>query len=212
MDVYFKQKLKRNVLFWGKLSQVYTAIFIVVAYVYSFLEIAGDTMNMFAMMAVMASGITPITFVQAYFPTVISLGSGRKEAVCGIQFMYVITIVEYVLATYVAGFIFPKQAQSIASVSVQLWLMIGLTGIGQIMASICVLRKSKSRTVGLIVLGCVTFAASVGGILVAMNEMYALISNKTVFQWGLAIGAIMLYVVSLMTIVKSTKNYEAFRA
>lgn len=213
MDVYFKQKLKRNVLFWGKLAQVYTLIFIAVAYIYSFLGLAGDVLNMFMMMGVMGSIIIPITYIQAYLPTVISFGSCRKEAVYGIQFMFIINIVEFVAATWVAGFVFKEQAQFIAgTVYEQFWLMLGLTGMGQICSAFCLFKKCKGRTIGLIVSGCIAFICMVGGVLVGSKDFIDAVMDRTVLQVGLTIGAIVVYVVSVIWMVKSTKKYEAFRA
>lgn len=213
MDVYFKQKLKRNFLFWGKMAQVYTLIFIAVAYVYAFLGIAGDTLNMFMMMAVMGSVIIPITYVQAYLPTVISFGSCRKEAVYGLQFMFAINIVEFVVATWIAGFIFQEQSQFIAgAVYEQFWLMLGLTGVGQIISAISVVKKSKGRTVGLIVSGCIAFCCVVGGILAGAKDFVDTLIDRTVFQVGLTIGAIIVYGISVVTIIRCTQKYEAFHA
>lgn len=213
MDAYFKQKLKRNILFWGKLGQIYTLIMIGVAYIYSFLGIAGDTLNMFMMMAVMGSVILPITYVQAYLPTVISFGSGRKEAVYGLQFLFALNIVEIVIATWIAGFVFPEQSQFIAStVYEQFWLMLALTGIGQIISAICVLKKSKGRTISLIVSGCVAFICTVGGVLVGAKDFIDTVMDRTVLQTGLTIGAVLVYVISVVAIIKCAKKYEAFRA
>lgn len=213
MDAYFKQKLKRNVLFWGKLGQAYTLILIGVAYVYAFLGIAGDTLNMFMMMAVMGSVIIPITYTQAYFPTVISFGSGRKEAVYGLQFIFALNIVEMVLATWIAGLVFPEQSQFITdTVYEQFWLMLGMTGIGQIMSAICALKKSKGRTIILIISGCVAFVGVVAGVLVGAKDFIDTVMDRTVFQMGLTIGAILVYVISVVAIIKCTKKYEAFRA
>lgn len=213
MDAYFKQKLKRNVLFWGKLGQMYTLILIAVAYVYAFLGLAGDTLNMFMMMSVMGSVIIPITYVHAYLPTVISFGSGRKEAVYGIQFLFAIYIVEMVIATWLAGLIFSEQAQFIAgTVYEQFWMMLGLTGIGQIMSAISVQKKSKGRTISLILSGCVAFVCTVGGVLVGSKDFIDTVMDREVFQIALTIGAIIVYVISAVAIVKCTKKYEAFHA
>lgn len=211
MDVYMKQKIKRSMIYWGKLSQSYSLIFIAIAFVYSFLEIAGDTMNMFLMMAVMGSLIIPITYIQAFFPTVISFGSGRKEAVLGIQWMAFLYIAEYAIATWIARFFFPTQFMK-GSVYEQFWLMLGMTGIGQIISAICLLKKSKSRTVWLIVFGCIAFLSAVCGIVVSTKDFIDTVMDRSVFQIGLTIGSLVVYLISVFVFIKCTKKYAAFSA
>ena len=213
MDEFMKQKIKRNFLFWGEMGQKYTLLMIIGAYAYSILELSGDALNMFMMMAVLASVIVPITFIQAYFTTVISLGSGRKETVLGSQLLYVIHIVEFTAATWLAGFVFPTQREFITeTVYEQVWLMLGLVGIGQSIAAICLQNKSKQKTISLIVLATIAFVGMVGGVLIGSKDFISLIANRTAFQIGLTIGAIVIYAISIVVFIKCTKHYEAFRA
>lgn len=95
-----KQRIKRNLIFWGKLAEKYVlvAMAMIVGYVFFFSYLGGGSyfktneiwsiLFVYQMMLILISALmAPFSYGIYYIPLVMSFGSKRDETVWGLQLM-----------------------------------------------------------------------------------------------------------------------------
>lgn len=200
MNGFLKQKIKRNILFWGYSVQPLVLMMLGFGVFYSF--VLSDTTDWFYMLGIICALIVPMSYIPSYMPAVIAFGAQRTESVFGFQIMNVLLVIEMavisILSKFVLGFFIQTGEMNLL---LYVFAMIGAIGIGQFCS---IVTMKYSQMWGLVtfliimIVGVIAFVATVskGWLDVILEHKYILM-----------IAVILLYLGSILGLIASMKKY-----
>ena len=212
----WKQAAKRNILFWGRHAELlifFLAVYILIFSTFFFItdgESGSSSFYYVLMLSIMAGAIGPMSYGNAYLPLVISMGSKRKEAVWGLQFMNLLLLVQMEIIALLAIVLDKKFSGDI-------WIALGscffcmmlAAGAGQMGLA----AKFKWGTKGMVFYCFVlflgmAFAGVSAGFLLAAG--YYGITGNTGFPLllgGICLAGMIFYTAGVLVLLRTMKNY-----
>lgn len=205
----FKQKIKRNFLFWGYHAQIMVGMMGGMGIVYTIFFNMGShtTVSYFQIMGIMSAYIVPISYI-SYFSLTVSFGGNRREGLWGMQWMNLQVFLELLIMNIIADRILHDGKETGNSL-LMLWAMIACFAAGQLTAAMILRFGNKARFICVAVFGVVVVS---GAILFQIPFGAALVSNRSLLITLGAAGAILLYIGSELVLRHVVKRYEVFQA
>lgn len=220
------QAVKRNALYWGRLSEQMILLLIGISAFYVIIfgmdadsveEIFINASGYIGLVGLMFAWISQISYVASYMPLAISFGAKRMETVWGIQYLNFLLAVQIILLF------------GIVSVPAGIFSVIGWVGIGffALAAVFCAavgqfcsaayIRFGVKGTVvySIVVVGSILVAlftgmsGSINGIIERIPEM--LMGDRNTLLTAAAAGVFLIYAASYLVFRRIIKNYEVRR-
>lgn len=237
-DTMKKHVIKRTIRYWGYQVERSFGILIVVGIIYGIIfgrNHVGDTREMVTtvftymmMIGLILMLIMPMSYAASNIPMILSMGSGRKEALLGMQFGNTLLLVQMLLLLVISWPLVTMGAETeLIWITQCVWkaiitLLFLAWAISQFGAWFQMRYGSKGSVIYTILFVVILLAVGLGcGIVVGMNSAaggfkYAIIAES--FQSGLNVGCVVAAVVSVIVYVigyrllkKTIMNYEIYR-
>lgn len=213
-----KQRIKRNIVFWGTITEKYIFMMLVIILLYSiFYSYIGGEREFFdvfftyqIIVALVSSLVAPMSYGVTYIPLVMSFGSKRKETVWGVQFMNWLIVVQMeVLLILSAGLSSAVSGRTVLVAEIALIVMTTGVALGQIAAAMGLKFGMKGSWIVVIVISVLAFAA------IMFFAESAFHNGKLLFSEYLlpasAITAGFLYAGSVFVLMRVLRSYEVHR-
>ena len=155
--------------------------------------------------------IGPVSYVGSYLPLTLSFGSGRREAVFGVQIFCVVYVVSAYIILALAGFMSSGKFDGKLNVLIAV-LFVFMTAVGQLVSVAQMHFGIKGMIIGIVfVVLCM-----VGGIVTGIGFIDQIMEwingiHTNVLWILLAIGAmisVLLYAVSVTVLFREMRYYE----
>lgn len=220
-----KSVIKRNMRFWGKYGLQLNGMLLAFSAVYGLFfanvrEGFWSTLFFYlVLLGMMFAFIAPTSYGGAYIPLVMSFGSGRKEAVWGLQlFIFIFDAVTYVwmLAAGYIQFCVLDFSDGLLTFAVSNWLLLEGLVIAAALGQLCnaVNMRYGKKGMVLFITGVLLFTGIGAAVGIVNGEIitYFLLrirqSAATFCVAAAGVFAVALYAVSVLVMFRTVKNYE----
>ena len=204
-----KQKIERNFKFWFLATQkeVLIATTIGIIYNWFFNSMMDSEIDFLYAFTLMCPFIMPMSFINMYISTVVGFGSGRKEAVYGLQIANFSFLVEMLIITVIYESLMGNNLDILPLIIAGCILGVG---VSQLLGSLVIKFGHKAMVICLIVVVAVCFVIGFThglSMLPAVDPFVKLI-EKYPFSGILGTIGICVYAVSIVVLINTIKKYE----
>lgn len=219
-----KQMIRRNIIFWGRCAEKYIITTVAVMWCYAFVwsllggkyvfvgngEIWSVLFIYHLMLMLISTLIAPMSYGIAYIPLVISFGSKRAEAVWGLQVLNWLVLGEMgAVLLLLAGLSSFASDQIVLLVGIILFG--GMTGIALGQFATAAGFRFGMKGIVCVILVLLGFSILIGG----MTIVFLFRDGKIFIEsYWMVIGAgvaVMLYIGSIVLLLRVIRNYEVRR-
>lgn len=212
---FFLQTLKRNIRYWGRLTEQLVGIIVLACVIYGgFMSLSLDNgdfweniVSYMVMMAIIFLDVVQMNYATAYIPLALSFGARRRETLWGVQWMNLLVFVQImVLIICAEGIHAGSLLPGLDFGRKILGLILMALAMGQFGNAMALKWGGKARVI-FVILYVLLFVV-LGFVWAVSME----ISGSPAWIWTACVASgVVLYAISIYTLYRALRNYEVRR-